>query len=137
MNQTKCPLPTPELAASLANQYIEELFGDWNGDVWGAMSVAFVKVVGNIATDQDERTKTLCQAALRLARDLNHPTPYETQVTLLDGTKQLPERHTITHFVDGQGFSNADWAAIAALEVGESYVIAGNSAVMTVTRIEQ
>lgn len=131
----RCPLPTPELVAALANQYIEELRGEWINDRWAAVRAAMVKIVGGYE-DGDQRSLTLCESAMTLADTLDYPRPYETQVTLADGRHLEPERHTITHFTDGEGFTHADWAAISALEVGEAYIVQGSEAVMTVTRKE-
>lgn len=128
-----CPLPTPELVAALANAYIEERAK--NGCDPGNMPRAFKATIGDFEPWAG-RGASLSWAASDLARDLNYPMPYETQVTLLDGTKAPPERHTITHFVDGEGYTAADWAAISTLEVGDSYMISGREAVMTVTRVE-
>jgi len=128
-----CPLPTPELVAALANAYIEERAKNASDHL--NMPRAFKATIGDFEPWAG-RGARLCWAASDLARDLNYPMPYETQVTLLDGTKQPPERHTITHFVDGEGYTTADWSAISSLDVGATYVIAGQQAVMTVTRVE-
>lgn len=129
-----CPLPTPELVAALANAYIEECQRDPGSSA--NMARAFKATIGEGIEPWAGRGAVMCHAAGELARSTGFPCPYLTQVTLLDGTKAPPERHTITHFVDGEGFSAADWSAIAALEVGEAYVIPGHQAVMTVTRME-
>ena len=128
-----CPLPTPELVAALANAYIEERLT--HGPDHGNMARAFKATVG----DYDPwvgRGARLSWAASDLACDLNFPAPYQTQVHFPDGSKGQHERHTITHFVDGEGYSEADWAAISTLGVGEAYAIPGQQAVMTVTRVE-
>jgi hypothetical protein len=128
-----CPLPTPELVASLANAYIEECARDPGS----ALNIdrAFAATIGG-SSPWAGRGAVLCHAAGELARALGFPMPYTTQVTLTDGSTQPAERHTIGYFVDGGGFSDSDWATISALEPGDSYVIAGQAAVMTVSRVE-
>lgn len=132
-DDTTCPLPTPELVAALANAYIEERAK--NGCDAVNMPRAFKATIGDYDPWRG-RGARLSWAASDLARALDFPMPYQTQVTMLDGTKHPPERHTITHFVDGEGFSTADWSAISSLDVGDSYMISGQQAVMTVTRVE-
>lgn len=155
---TQSPAPTvsatPELAAALANQFIEELLithGAHGVELMRnraeplfkhlpEMDRAFDMIVGP-HFDLNTRAR-LSHAAWHLASILGYPAPYETQVTLSDGHQMPAERHTITHFTDGEigadgeGFHHEDWAAISALSVGESYVLAGASASMTVTRKE-
>jgi hypothetical protein len=131
---TTCPLPTPELVAALANAYIEERAKN-GGEDHNNMPRAFKATIGDF-DPWAGRGARLSWAASDLARDLNYPMPYETQVTMLDGSKGQTERHTITHFVDGEGYSEADWAAISTLEVGEAYAIPGRQTVMKVTRVE-
>lgn len=131
---TTCPLPTPELVAALANAYIEECQRDPGSSA--NMARAFKATIGQGIEPWAGRGAVMCHAAGELARATGFSRPYETQVHLLDGSKMPPERHTITHFVDGEGFSAADWSAISTLEVGEAYTIPGQKAVMTVTRVE-
>lgn len=142
----QCPLPTPELVAALANQYIEETLADKREPIYthiedAAMGSALHKIVGEFSA-KDARARTLMSAAKKLAEHLEFPAPYETQVTLADGAQLAPERHTITHFSDGEpgtdglGFTQSDLMQIHALEVGASYIVAGQAAAMTVTRKE-
>lgn len=134
MNES-APLPTPELVAALANAYIEECRRDPGSAI--NMDRAFKATIGEDIDPWSGRGAVMCHAAGELARSTGFPMPYLTQVTLADGSKLPAERHTITHFVDGEGFTTEDWATIAALENGESYVKAGQSAVMTVTRQDE
>ncbi len=129
-----CPLPTPELVAALANAYIEECQRDPGGA--SNMDRAFRATIGDGIEPWAGRGAVMCHAAGELARSTGFPMPYQTQVTLPDGTRPPPERHTITHFVDGEGFTTADWSAISSLDVGDCYLIRGHEAVMTVTRVE-
>lgn len=129
-----CPLPTPELVAALANAFIEEQQRDCGSTA--SMDRAFLAIVGQPSDPWTLRVATLRTAAQQLAHALGYPMPYQTQVHMLDGSLTALERHTITHFVDGEGYSEADWAAISALEVGEAYAIKGDQAVMVVTRME-
>ena len=131
---TTCPLPTPELVAALANAYIEEC-QRYPGRA-ANMHHAFKATIGEGIEPWAGRGAVMCHAAGELARTTGFPMPYLTQVTMLDGTKHPPERHTITHFVDGEGYTTADWSAISSLDVGDSYMMAGQQAVMTVTRVE-
>lgn len=140
-----CPLPTPELVAALANAFIEAQMGGSallfpppvdEHDPNSPFCWAFSDTIGLQFDCDNARSVLLWKAAADLACTLGLPAPYETQVTLLDGSKPPPERHTITHFVDSGGYSEADWACISTLAVGESYFIAGDQAVMTVTRVE-
>lgn len=140
-----CPLPTPELVAALANAFIEAQMRDSallfpppvdEHDPNSPFCWAFSDTIGQQFDCDNARAALLWKAAADLACMLGLPAPYETQVTLLDGTKAPPERHTITHFVDSEGYSEAQWAAISTLAVGEAYVIPGTRAVMTVTRVE-
>lgn len=150
MSETRtCPLPTPELVAALANQLIEELLRSVEPHVMGdirsqceflthqykpMMDEACRLILGD-GLEDSPLTETLRQSAWQLAGALNFPAPYETEVTLQDGSTLPPERHTITYFTDGEGFAHEDWAAISALEVGESYTVRGDQAAMTVTRV--
>lgn len=131
---TTCPLPTPELVAALANAYIEECQRD-PGHA-GNMAHAFKAIIGAGIDPWAGRGAVMCHAAGELARTTGFPAPYLTQVTLLDGSEMPAERHTITHFVDGEGFTAADWSAISTLEPGEAYMISGAKAVMSITRVE-
>lgn len=134
MSETRtCPLPTPELVAALANQYIEELNTQ---NPSHSMERAFQKITGCASEPWDERGALMRLAAAEVARLLSFPKPYETQVTLQDGSTLPPERHTITYFTDGEGFTPADWACISALELGETYIVQGSEAAMTVRRVE-
>ena len=138
---TTCPLPTPELVAALANQYIEERLHGVFVDEWGPLTRAFNKIVAPFDMN-NERHQSLVEAAASLAEALSYPAPYETQVTLQDGRRLPPERHTITYFTDGEagspglGFEHKDWACISALAVGESYIVQGEGASMRVERKE-
>lgn len=129
MSETTCPLPTPELVAALANQFIEERLKKNANPMQCAIDV----IVG---APDSERRETLVFAAAQLAAALGFPAPYECVVTLPSGATWPPERHTITYFTDDEGFEHHDWAAISALDVGESYTIVGHTMNMTVTRKE-
>lgn len=129
-----CPLPTPELVAALANAYIEECQRDPGSSA--NMDRAFKATIGEGIEPWAGRGAVMCHAAGELARTTGFPMPYQTQVHWPDGSKNPPERHTITHFVDSGGFSEAEWAAISTLAVGEAFAINGVAGVMTVTRVE-
>lgn len=136
MNQdtSQLPLPVPELVAALANQYIELVRSGVDERL--AIERACDLIAGAFEAES-ERCRSMCEAARSLAAALGYPAPYVVVVTMVDGSTTEPQRHTITHFVDGEGYEHEDWACIAALTDGEVYVKQGKQAVLTVARRDQ
>lgn len=128
------------MVAALANGIIDAL-GDMPEEARAtAHHMQFMlvfEVIAEVPFDEDNpHHHLLLNAATELAARLDYPRPFECTVQTADGTLIGQQRRTLTYFYEGEGFSQADCAAITALDPGHSYVVQGSLSTMTVLRVE-
>lgn len=124
------PIPTPEFVAALANVIIDEVKNN------GATMEAAAETAWREYAKADRASPHAALALIAagtMAMSLDFPQPYEVTITI-KGREPITRRCTVAAFWDEEGVSEADWAAISVLEIGESYVVQHEQATMMVLR---
>lgn len=142
MTTTKpLPRPTPEMVAAMANGIIDalgEMPAEARANAHHMQFMLVFEAVAEVPFDEaNPHHRLLLDAATELAARLDYPAPFECTITAAaDGSVVAQQRRTLTYFYEGEGFTQADCAAIYALDPRESYIVSGTVSTMTVTRVE-